>query len=90
MAYEPTTVLDRVDLKEGVAYYKVFKPVQTTIYTTVTNFITHTLRTIYTIATAVNRTYLLPDGNPYTVLRIPTTITVGSKVITETPLKVSV
>jgi len=79
---EVITKLKDVDLVRGVATYEVFKPIYTTIYTTFVRYVTQTLRTHYSIITAVRRTYVLPDGSVYTVLNIPTRITVTSKVET--------
>jgi len=78
------TTLLSVDLARGVATYVISKPSVYTTYTTVTRYQTLTLRTIYSVVTNINRTYLLPDGKVYTILRIPTRLTVGSTVMTVT------
>jgi hypothetical protein len=78
------TTLLSVDLARGVATYVISRPSVFTTYTTVTRYQTLTLRTIYSVVTNINRTYLLPDGKVYTILRIPTRLTVGSTVMTLT------
>jgi hypothetical protein len=78
------TTLLSVDLARGVATYVISKPSVYTTYTTVTRYQTLTLRTIYSVVTNIVRTYLLPDGKVYTILRIPTRLTVGSTVVTVT------
>ena len=78
------TTLLSVDLARGVATYVISTPSVYTTYTTVTRYQTLTLRTIYSVVTNINRTYLLPDGKVYTILRIPTRLTVGSTVMTVT------
>jgi hypothetical protein len=81
------TTLLSVDLARGVATYVISRPSVFTTYTTVTRYQTLTLRTIFSVVTNINRTYLLPDGKVYTVLRIPTRLTVGSTVLTVTGIE---
>lgn len=68
-----------VDLDAGVAIYDVIK----TRYNTqliVTRLISHYVITRYaTVVTAIYRSYYLPDGNLYTVIRIPTRIRLSEK-----------
>jgi hypothetical protein len=78
------TTLLSVDLARGVATYVISKPSVYTTYTTVTRYQTLTLRTIYSVVTNIVRTYLLPDGKVYTILRIPTRLTLSSTVMTVT------
>jgi hypothetical protein len=78
------TTLLSVDLARGVATYVISKPSVYTTYTTVTRYQTLTLRTIYSVVTNIIRTYLLPDGKVYTILRIPTRLTLSSTVMTVT------
>jgi hypothetical protein len=78
------TTLLSVDLARGVATYVISRPSVFTTYTTVTRYQTLTLRTIYSVVTNINRTYLLPDGKVYTILRIPTRLTLSSTVLTVT------
>jgi len=87
MSAEVTTKLAGVDIPRGVVSYIVSKPSIYTTYTTVTNYVTYNLRTYYSILTAVRRTYVLPDGSPYTVVNIPTKIVVASRIET-IPVKV--
>jgi hypothetical protein len=82
MSVEVITKLAGVDISRGIASYIVSKPSIYTTYTTVTNYVTYNLRTYYSLITAVRRTYVLPDGSPYTVVNIPTKIVVASRIET--------
>jgi hypothetical protein len=84
-----TTVLSGVDLQQGVATYVISKPSVYTTYTTVTKYMTNTLRTYISVATLVRRTYTLPDGKVYTVLTVPTKMALASSITTITGTQTS-
>ena len=73
-----TTVMGNVDLDKATVEYiiktKRIRTVATPSYITLLT----SVYTTYTIVTAILRSYLLPDGSLYTVIRVPTQITVAT------------